>query len=127
MKKRNQIDRFVGLGILVGVILKLAESPYGNLVFTVSFSLFLLLKLVRLFRMNIRLWTVWHYLNLMLILIAWAALIFRYFDYPYSFAVFAVALLAELLVSVKIKVNRYVSDGNLREAFRSLVRARKGV
>lgn len=126
MMKKSPIDRVIGLVVIAGALMKLFDVPYGSLVFTIGFGAYLLLKFNRMFKTNIRFWTGWHYLQLTFILIAFAALLLRYYEYPYSMAVFAIAILGELFVSVKIKVNKYVSDDNLKSIFRFL-RSRKSL
>jgi hypothetical protein len=120
--KPTKWQKVVSLIILAGVLMKLFDIPYGKEVFTAGFGGYLFIKLFTLFTTRIRFWTALHFVQLTLILLAMAGLAFMYFDYPYSRAVFAVALLSEGLVALRIKVNSMFGSQNVSNILRLVYR-----
>jgi hypothetical protein len=121
--KPTKWQKIVSLVILVGVFMKLFDAPYGKEVFTAGFGGYLLLKFITLVTgTRIRFWTVLHFVQLTLILLAMTGLAFMYFDYPYSRVLFAVALLAEGLVALRIKVNSMFGSQNVSNILRLISR-----
>ncbi len=121
--KMNKWQRLVSLILFAGVMMKLFDLPYGKLVFTLGFGGYFLLKLSKLFQTRIRQWTGLHFVQLTLILIAVAALLFMYYDYAYSRLVFGIALASEGLVALRIKLNTMFGSQNVNGFFRFLVKA----
>jgi hypothetical protein len=103
-----------GLAILAGVIMKMTDTPYGSLVFTIGFLAYFVLKLVKLFRTNRYLWTTLHTVQLILLGLSAIALMLLYFQYPYARVAFVTLLLAESLVNLKILINTHIGNDNFR-------------
>jgi hypothetical protein len=123
MMKPTKWQKIVSLLILAGVLMKLFDAPYGKEVFTAGFGAYLLMKLITLLGgTRIRFWTVLHFVQFTLILLAMTGLTFMYFDYPYSRVLFAVALLAEGLVGLRIKVNTMFGSQNVSNILRLVSR-----
>jgi hypothetical protein len=121
--KPTKWQKIVSLLILAGVLMKLFDVPYGKEVFTAGFGAYLLMKLTTLSSgTRIRFWTVLHFVQLTLILLALTGLTFMYFDYPYSRVLFAVSLLAEGLVALRIKVNAMFGSQNVSNILRLVSR-----
>jgi len=120
--KPTKWQKIVSLVILAGVLMKLFDVPYGKEVFTAGFGGYLLMKLITLLGTRIRLWTVLHYVQLTLILLAMTGLAFMYFEYPYSRVLFALALLSEGLVALRIKVNSMFGSQNVSNILRLISR-----
>jgi hypothetical protein len=104
----------VALAILIGVILKMTASAYGPIIFTIGFLGYFLLKFIRLSKTNRYLWTALHTIQIILLVLAAVALIFLYYQYPYSRIAFIVLLLAESLVNLKIMINTYIGNENFK-------------
>jgi hypothetical protein len=115
----------VGLIILVGVILKMTDSPYGAIVFTIGFLAYIVLKMLKLFRTNKYLWTSLHSIQLVLLIFTAIALIFLYYQYPYARIAFVVFLFAESLINLKILINTYIGNDNFRNILSFLGRLLK--
>lgn len=111
--KVTKWQRVVSLVLLAGVLMKLFDVPYGKEVFTAGFGGYFLLKLSKMFATRVRFWSMLHFVQLGLILVAIAALVFMYYDYAYSRVVFAIALLAEGLVALRIKVDALFGSQNV--------------
>lgn len=120
--KPTKWQKIVSLVILAGVLMKLFDVPYGKEVFTAGFGGYLLMKLIALLGTRIRLWTALHYVQLTLILLAMTGLTFMYFEYPYSRVLFALALLSEGLVALRIKVNSMFGSQNVSNILRLISR-----
>ncbi len=120
--KPTKWQKIVSLVILAGVLMKLFDVPYGKEVFTAGFGGYLLMKLVALLGLRIRLWTALHYVQFTLILLAMTGLTFMYFEYPYSRVLFALALLSEGLVALRIKVNSMFGSQNVSNILRLISR-----
>jgi predicted membrane protein len=115
MKKYKWL-RWAGLIIAIGVLMRLFGHPKGNMVFTIGFVLFFLGKLLvwsdRWGRLRLafpnpnqrRL----QLLHFTLILLALIALFMRYQQYAYGNVLFVIALLAESLVNIRIRLNELV-------------------
>ena len=121
--KPTKWQKIVSLVILAGVLMKLFDVPYGKEVFTAGFGGYLLMKLVTLLTATrIRFWTVLHFVQFTLILLAMTGLTFMYLEYPYSRVLFALALLAEALVALRIKVNAMFGSQNVSNILRLVSR-----
>ncbi|CAA9264777.1 MAG: hypothetical protein AVDCRST_MAG56-2872 [uncultured Cytophagales bacterium] len=120
--KPTKWQKIVSLVILAGVLMKLFDVTYGKEVFTAGFGGYLLMKLIALLGLRIRLWTALHYVQLTLILLAMTGLTFMYFEYPYSRVLFALALLSEGLVALRIKVNSMFGSQNVSNILRLISR-----
>ena len=126
--KNSKWVRWAGLIILIGGLMRLFNHPQGNLVFTVGFAIFFLGKLgmwfdkwkgprrIPLAREQHRLY-LWHFL---LILLALGAVFLRYYQYPYGNVLFVIALLAESLVNLRIRLNELVGSQNVSLGWRIL-------
>jgi len=117
----KKLRKVIGITMIIGAFMRIFEHPQGALIFTVAFGAYLGMKLYKLLEFRIRYWTKLHFFQLTLILVAFAALFFKYYDYPYSGAVLIISLLAEALVSVKIKLNSMFGDSNVN-AFLRMIR-----
>ena len=116
--KKNALNRLVGLIVLVGALMRLFGHPQGNLILTIGLAIFLLLKLLRLFNPLVGRWRAIHFLDFLLILAAMTALVLRYQSYPYASVVFGLLLLAETLVSLRIRLNALVGSSNVSTGLR---------
>lgn len=113
--------RWAGLVILVGGLMRLFHHPRGNLVFTVGFTVYFLAKLLvwadkwqglrsRPLGREQRGLYLWHFI---LILLTLGAVFLRYYEYPYGNILFVIALLAESLLSLRIRLNELIGAQNV--------------
>lgn len=116
--KVDKVYRWAGFVIAAGAIMRLFDHPQGNLIFTIGFAFFFLIKLFHLLGPHNRPWQFIHSLDFVLILIAFIALLLRYQTYPYSKIVFPIALLAEAIVGFRIKLNNLVGAQNVSTGLR---------
>lgn len=116
----KKIRKIIGITMIVGAFMRIFEHPHGALIFTIGFGAYLGMKLYKLLELRIRYWTKLHFFQLAFILIAFAALLFKYYDYPYSAVVLVIALLAEALISVKIKLNSMFGNSNVNAFLRMI-------
>lgn len=120
--------RWAGLVILAGGLLRLFHHPQGNLVFTVGFAVYFLARLWvwadkwRGLRSRPRgreprgIYR-WHFV---LILLALGVVFLRYYEYPYGNVIFVITLLAESLVSLRIRLNERIGSQNVSLGWRML-------
>jgi hypothetical protein len=120
--------RWAGIIILIGGFMRLFGHPQGNLVFTAGFAIFFLGKLLlwsekwrglynRPFGREQRPLYLWH---LLLILLALGAVFLRYYEYPYGNVLFVIALMAESMVNLRIRLNELVGSQNVSLGWRML-------
>jgi len=120
--------RWAGLVILAGGLMRLFHHPQGNLVFTIGFAIYFLVRLwvwadkwrvlrSRPLRREQRGLYLWHFV---LILLALGAVFLRYNEYPYGNLIFMIALLAESLLSLRIRLNGLIGAQNVSLGWRML-------
>ena len=114
MERIKKLKGLIGLTIFVGVILKLMDVPYGNIIFTIGFLAYFFVKFYNLSQIKRLFWTRLHTLQVVLLILATASVILMYLDYPYSRIAFATLLLLESIVNVKIMIDRYIGNENFK-------------
>jgi hypothetical protein len=126
--KKTKLMRWAGLVILAGGLMRLFHHPQGNLVFTAGFAVYFLIRLwmwadkwrglgSRPLGREQRGLYLWHFV---LILLALGAIFLRYEEYPYGNVIFVIALLAESLLSLRIRLNELIGAQNVSLGWRML-------
>ena len=117
--REKSLRKIIAFTVIAGALMSLFDLPYASIILISGLAAFLLLKLIKLVGKR-RSWTSLHFIQLLFILIALGALVLRYYEYPYSRAVFAVALLTESLVGAKIFLNEKFGSSNVNNFARLL-------
>lgn len=104
----------VGITIFIGVILKMMDSPYGKIVFTIGFAGYFLIKFIKLTRIHKPFWTTFHTIQLLLLVIGLVFLTLMYFEYPYSRLGFVITLLLESIVNLRIMIYSSIGGQNFK-------------
>jgi hypothetical protein len=114
MEGIKKLKPLIGIAIFLGVILKLVDSPYGNIIFTIGFLGYFLMKFYNLGKVQKFFWTKLHTIQAVLLVLATASVILMYFNYPYSRIAFATLLLFESIVNLRIMITTHIGNENFK-------------